>query len=320
MSPIQQPTMGERVRRLLTLPRRSLRALFPGGLPRWLWAAFQVVALALAIVGSYYAWREFPAGVRVEPAFFAVAVGLYVLSFAMHLLGWHALTGIFFTGMRLRDNAEAIAGSNLVKYLPTIAWYIANRSHYYHQRGVSQQRVVVASLSELALMVGSGASILLGLWGGQAVSPLLGALVCVAGVLLLVWALARYADNRGARRRWAAALLWYGCSWPMGVLILAALMRALQPIGASDLPTLMMIWMLAGLASYAASLTLGAVGILREITLAVLIAQHWPLAAGLAAAICVKLVLTLGEIVCSLLILGGLRLWRRLPGRPGGDG
>jgi hypothetical protein len=320
MSPIQQPTMVERMRSLLTLPRRSLRALFPSGLPRWLWAAFQTVALALAVVGSYYAWREFPADVQVEPAFFAVAVGIYVISFGMHILAWHALSGIFFSGMRLRENAEAVAGSNLVKYLPTIAWYIANRTHYYHQRGVAQQRVVVASLSELALMVGSGASILLGLWTGQVVSPLVGVLVCVAGVLVLVWALARYADNGGARRRWAAALLWYGCSWLMGMLILAALMRALQPIELSNLYNLMMIWMLAGLASYAASLTLGAVGILREITLTVLIAQHWPLAAGIAAAICVKLVLTLGEIACSLLILGWLRLWRRLAERPGSSG
>lgn len=314
MSPIQQPSMGERMRHLLTLPRRRLRAIFPTGVPRWLWATFQVIALALAVAGSYYAWSEFPADVHVEPTFFVVAVGLYALSFGMHIMGWHALSTIFFSGMRLRHDAEAIAGSNLVKYLPTIAWYIANRSHYYHQRGIPQQRVVVASLSELALMVGSGASILLGLWTGQSLSPLVGVLVGAAGVLLLVWALARYADNGGARRRWAAALLWYGCSWPMGVLILAALMRALQPIGVADLPSLMMIWLLAGLASYATSLTLGAVGILREITLTVLLAQHWPLAAGIAAAICVKLVLTLGEIVCSLLILGGLRLWRQLRG------
>ena len=60
-------------------------------------------------------------------------------------------------------------------------------------------------------------------------------------------------------------------------------MRALGPLGPADVGTLTLIWLVAGLASYAVSLTLGAVGILREITLTVLLAQHWPLATGLAA-------------------------------------
>jgi hypothetical protein len=68
--------------------------------------------------------------------------------------------------------------------------------------------------------------------------------------------------------------------------------------------------------SYVVTLTLGAIGILREITLTMLLAQHWPLAIGVAAAIGMKLLLTLGEIVCSLLMLSGFLLWRRLTGQP----
>jgi hypothetical protein len=314
MSPVTTPSVGERLRHLLSLPRRSLRALFPEGVPRWLWGAFQALALTLALAGSYYAWREFPRDVQVEPAFFAVAAGLYVLAFVAHLLGWHALTGIFFGRMSLRDDAEALAGSNLVKYLPTIIWYIANRSHYYHQRGVEQQRVVIASLSELALMVGSGATLLVSLWAAQVLTPLAAVPVAALGLGSLAWALGRHAGGQQHGRwwRWALALLWYGASWPLGALILAALMAALAPVTPADVGNLALVWLVAGLASYVVSLTLGAIGILREITLTVLLAQQWPLATVIAAAICVKLVLTLGEIVCSLLVLGGLRLWRRL--------
>lgn len=316
MSPASPPTVVERLRHLLSIPRQRLRAIFPDGVPRWLWAAFQGVALMMAIAGSYYAWREFPRDVRVEPAFFAVAACLYVLAFVAHLLGWHALTGVFFGRVNLRDDAEALAGSNLVKYLPTIVWYIANRSHYYHQRGVPQKSVVVASFAELALMIGCGAALLVSLWAAQMITPLGAAAAGAAGLAALVWALGRHASPHGGGWwRWGLALLWYGASWPIGALILAALMRAMAPIGPADLGTLALIWLVAGLASYAVSLTLGAVGVLREITLTVLLAQHWPLATGIAAAICVKLVLTLGEIACSLLVLGGLRLWRRLAGR-----
>jgi hypothetical protein len=91
-----------------------------------------------------------------------------------------------------------------------------------------------------------------------------------------------------------------------------AIVRAFVPIHAADMLTIANMWLLAGLASYAVGLTLGAIGIAREITLTVLIAQHWPLAAGIAAAIVVKLLLTLGEIGCSLICLGCLQLWRWL--------
>ena len=319
MSPISTPTMAERVRNLLSLPRRQIRSLFPAGMPRWLWLVFQLIALALVTVGTYYAWREFPRDVRIEPVFFALAIGLYILSFGMHLLGWHALTRIFFGAgdISLGANVEAIAGSNLVKYLPTIVWYIANRSHFYHARGVAQKSVVIASLSELALMIGSGATLLLSLWAGRTLSPLAAIPLGLAGFAVLIWALARHAGGQGGARRWywGAALIWYGGSWPMGVLIMWAIVRAFVPINLADLLTITNIWLLAGLASYAMSLTLGAIGIAREITLTVLVAQHWPLAAGIAAAIMVKLILTLGEIVCSLIILGCLQMWRWLAAR-----
>lgn len=299
---------------LLSLPRRRMRALFPTGAPRWLWLLFQLAALGLAGVGAYYAWRKFPQGLHVEPAAFALACAIYVLAFGMHLLGWRSLARIFFGEMRLSEHAEAIAGSNLVKYLPTIAWYIANRSHYYHARGVASRAVVVASLSELALMVGSGAVMIVALWVGQALSPLLAIALCLGGFALLIWLLARHAGNGDHKHpgHWLLALAWYGGSWPVGALSMWAILRAFVPVGAADLPTIADIWLLAGLASYATSLTLGAFGIAREITLTVLIAQHWPLPVGIAAAIVLKLLLTLGEIGCSLAILGWIWLRRRL--------
>jgi hypothetical protein len=206
-----------------------------------------------------------------------------------------------------------------VKYLPTIIWYIANRGHFYSARGVAQKQVLVASLSELALMVGTGATLLVSLWVARSLSVLAAAALAVAGLALLIWALARHAGGQGGARRWywGAALACYGGSWPMGALIMWAIMRAFVPIQAADLLSIVDIWLLAGLASYAVSLTLGAIGIAREITLTVLIAQHWPLATGIAAAIVVKLLLTLGEIGCSLIILGYLQLWRRLRARSG---
>ncbi len=311
MSPVTTTTLVEQIRRLVAYPRQRLKAWFPTGLPRWLWTLFQVLALALAVIGVVYAWREFPPDVAVAPVFLGSALGLYALAFLMHLLGWHSLTRIFFGRLTFAENAQALAGSNLVKYLPTVVWYIANRSHFYHQRGVAQQRVVIASLSELALMVGSGAVLLAALWVGRTFAPFAGGLLGLVGLGVLIWALARHAggSQQAPLGHWSLALLWYGGSWPVGVLIVWSLLRALVPVSFADLPTLAEFWLLAGLASYTMSLTLGTIGIMREITLTMLLAQYWPLPVALAAAIMVKLVLTLGEVGLSLLILGGLRLW-----------
>ncbi|NTV62462.1 MAG: hypothetical protein HGA65_02850 [Oscillochloris sp.] len=313
MSPLSTPTMVERVRSMLSLPRRQLKSLFPTGVPRWIWQIFQVLALVLAAVGAYYAWRKFPEGVRIDPLFLCLAIGIYVVAFCMHIMGWHSLTRIFFDGFGLRTNTEAVAGSNLVKYLPTVAWYIANRSHFYHTRGVAQKLVVIASLSELALMVGSGAVLLVALWLAQTISLLLAVGFALLGCAALIWALARHAgiENPARRWYWLAALFWYGSSWPVGILIMWSIVRSFVSIDLSALAPIADIWLLAGLASYAVSLLLGAFGIAREITLTVLLSQHWPLAASIASAIMVKLLLTLGEIGCSLVILGWFQLWRR---------
>lgn len=319
MSPISTSTVAKRLRYLLGLPRHYFYAIFPSGVPRWFWHLFQWLALALAAVGAYYAWRKFPQEVQIDPAFFSLAIGVYVLTFGMHLLAWHSLSRIFLGQPTLHMNIEAVAGSNLVKYLPTIAWYIANRSHFYHTRGIAQKSVVIASFSELILMIGSGAILLVSHWIARMVSPLASVIFFLVCVAILLWALARHAGgDAGTRRWWGVALFLYGGSWLMGILMLWLIMRALTPISIADSSSIADIWLLTGLTNYAISVTMGFFGIAREVTLTVLLAQLWPWSVSIAAAIIVKLILTLGEIGCSLAILGLFQLQGRWTGNRDG--
>ncbi|WP_129629197.1 hypothetical protein [Candidatus Oscillochloris fontis] len=306
--------LAERIRSLISLLRHYVDKLLPSSIPRWFWYLFQWVALVVAAIGIYYSWQKFPQDVHIDPIYFSLALGIYVISFGMHILGWHALTRIFFGHVTLRVNIEAIAGSNLVKYLPTIAWYIANRSHFYHARGVAQKTVVVASLSELALMIGSGATLLISLWVSHWVPPFVVVIVFVSGLSTFIWLLARYAGHRSLKEfaYWLVALFWYGTSWPIGILIMWFIMRALVPINFDMCLTIAHIWLLASLASYAMSVTLGVFGIIREITFTVLLAQYWPITVGIAVAIIVKVILTFGQIGCSLILLGAIQIYRRL--------
>lgn len=314
MSSVLISYMSKRVRTIIDVLRHYLHKFLPSNTLHWFWKFFQWLALAVASIGIYYAWQKFPQDVHITPIFFSLAFGVYVISFIMHILGWHALTRIFFGNIALRVNIEAIAGSNLVKYLPTIAWYIANRSHFYHTRGIAKKTVVIASLSELALMIGSGSILLISLWMSHWFSPVVVVIVFTIGLSTLIWLLARHADRRSLKEfaYWLIALFWYGSSWPVGILIMWFIMRALVPIGYDTWLTISYIWLLMGVASYAVSITLGAFGIIREITLTVLVAQQWPITVGIAAAIIIKVILTLGEISCSLFVLGIIQFYRRL--------
>jgi hypothetical protein len=299
----------ERTRGLQNTAKRLHQAI-PVKLVSRLWQLLRMVAVCLAVVGVYLAWTEFPRDLQIEPLFFLLAGVVFAVGFVMHLFGWHNLTRIFFHQGRLVENAEAVAGSNLVKYLPTIVWYIANRSHYYKRYGIAQRQVVVASLTELILMAVLAGLLLISWWVGQTFSILMAGVALLIGGAMLIWLLVHYSDVASVRY-WIAAVLWYGGSWPIGILILWLSMRAFGSLELADFIPLARIWLLTGLTSYLLNLTFGAIGIVREITLTVMLTQQWSLAIAVAAAITVKLVLTIGELVCSLMLLGGLKLRRR---------
>lgn len=307
---------AQRLQQLLRLPHEKLKPLFSHPVWRWFWRGLTVLSLVAVVVGAAYAYTALSVeGLQVRPAFLLLALVIYLLTFLMHLMGWHRLSRLLLGPFKLQQNSAAVAGSNLVKYLPTIAWYIANRAHYYSRLGVPQARVVAAAFYELGFMVGACAGLLSLLWL-YGLSPWLAVAVPVALVLIL-WALDVFhrahfkpAGGAGLRVRvaWISAFLWYGATWPIAGLFLWAILATFTPVSLDSLPTVLWFWLSAALASYAVSLTLGFFVIAREITLTVLLAQIWPLPVALATAITVKLVLTLGEVLCSLITLGVLRL------------
>jgi hypothetical protein len=320
-------TIRKSLQRLRSLPPASVRRWWSPVVRRWIWRALTAASLGLVSIGLFYAWRDLPTTeVQLALVYLIPAVAIYGVTYLMHTLGWHRLARHFFGSITLRENAEAVAASNLVKYLPTVAWYIANRTEYYQQRGVPRRLVVAASLCELVAMVGVGALLyLLGETMSYSVVLASGLLLVAVGVvvsagrsrgLLHQWVRHRFRVERtnrveGEQLGWLAALGWYGGTWPLGVLFLAAILRVFTPVSAGDIWALANVWLLAGLASYAVSLTLGSLGIAREITLTYLLAQVWPLHIAVATAIVVKIVLTLGEVVCSLTVLAALWLARR---------
>lgn len=317
MAPV---STAQRIQRLLSLPREKLRPLMAHPAWRWAWRAITALSLLALGLGAYSQLDRLPQeGLQVRPGFVLLALAIYLLTFLMHLVGWHRLSRLLIGDLRLREDVEAVAASNLVKYLPTIAWYIANRAHYYGRRGVPQARVVKASFYELGFMVGACAALLGLVWLYQ-LSPW-AALAAPVALALALWALYAARGGRlgplgpgsppGQARRWLGAFLWYGATWPLAGLFLWAVLNAFVAVPLAEMAEVLWIWLAAALAGYAVSLTLGFLAIAREITLTVLLAQLWPLPVALAVAIAVRLLLNLGEVLSSLIVLGALRLAAR---------
>jgi hypothetical protein len=306
-----------------TAVRAALARVLTPTRRRWLWRGLSALAVIMVLGGAYLSAQTVgTADLRFSPGFFLLSFAIYLLTYLAQLAGWHLLTRQILGPQRFRTNAEAVAGSTLVKYLPTgVVWYIANRADYYQAFGVPAGAVVAASLVELALTLGAASGLLLLSWLVQSGELLAGlGLLLLAGVLALLlrgravswWARAvatrRTETAIATRRGWLLAAACYASCWPLGVLFLWALIGGFTPVTFAQIAPLFVIYPLISLAGYLASLTLGVLAIAREISLVALLGAIWPLPVAVATAVALKVTLSLFEIGCSLVVLGVLRL------------
>lgn len=292
-----------------------------------IWYGLMALSIIIAGLSVWYGWSEFSrTDHHLEASFVALAVVMYGLNFGLQTLAWHMLARQHLGVPSLRANVLAVAQSNLVKMLPSVVWYIANRTDFYVQRGSSAQRVIAVSLLELILTISSAVLLLVVFWLGTAgFQPATWGLLMVGGLVVgaltqrhvQAWWNRRIASHTAAqpaqtsrrgRSYWLIALLLYMITWLIGIVFLWVLLRAFMPMQWGDLALLSGIWLLANLASLLVSLTMGAIDILREVTLVILLSQYWPVSLVVLVAVLVKVLLVVGNIGFSALTLGGLWL------------
>ena len=308
-----------------SLALNQIRRWFIPSRRRLIWRTITIGALISVFISLVYTWDELPdTRLELTPFYLIVAVGVYIFTYIMHLMGWHALATLTFGKLPLRDNIEAIAASDLVKYLPTVAWYIANRIHFYDQRQIPRKSVIAASLLEMIVLLGSGGIVLLGIWTVQTDSLILLFAIPLVGIISikLGGSKIRYWWNTHIRLYqlpfsrqifyWVIALWGYGMSWLVGALFLTFVLRTFTFVVSDDYWLLLNIWLVAGLAGTIVSYSIGTVGVAREATLTFLLARYWPLSASIAVAVIVKIILTVGQIGCALFILSGIHIIKKI--------
>lgn len=304
------------MRRLLGKLRARLSG--PG---RWrTWIGLTVLAGLLSYALFAILWRDLPAmnlrelfG-RVSAGDVALAVGVYSLDLALAIVGWVLIHGMLGGFWRPLHHFRIYTLTAMTRRLPGTFWYLLGRVVLYERLGVARAVTAVAGGFEFAATVLGGALVALVTWplvlGGQGVSPLLPLLLLAVCAALLNpptvrWAVRRLSPGHhtpGVRYR--HLLLWvlvYALVWAVGGLLLFVVVDAVHPLPRTQLPAVIGIWAVFGLASMLLfSFVPFGLGV-NELTLAALLSPLIPADEAFFVALLMRALLTLAELGYGLI-------------------
>jgi hypothetical protein len=252
---------------------------------------------------------------------FLLLVGMYGLSLMLNFVVWHSCLRSIMTIPWSRD-LQNYAYSNLSRRLPSGLGYFFVRAVRYRMEDLDPAIVLYFSVQELLLQVITGVllaflvscSVVTINWVTVALTITI--VVPVALVLrpsILSRLLGRFSRSnspphvRVSRRLVLGWLIAYALTWLNGGLMLHMLLSSM--IGASVIPPRQTL----GLWSFAGSL--GLLGSLvplgqfaRDAALSLLLQSYVPLSIAAAAALAFRFILTIGDIVWSVILWGIGRL------------
>jgi uncharacterized membrane protein YbhN (UPF0104 family) len=248
---------------------------------------------------------------RLDPWLFAAATVLLALSYGLVALLW-GLALHRSAGTRASAGARIWFLSNLARYVPGNIWSYVGAVELARREGVAR-RVTLAVMAltqvlSVGVAVAAGLPVLLAERARLGRPALLGALVVAAGAGLAVLFRGRLLEL--ARRRVpgfdpaeltpsAGTVAWlvagYALYWAVTGLAFAALVAALHPLAAGDIPLVVAAYAAAYAAGFLALLTPAGLGV-REGVLVVALAPVLPAGPALVVALVSRVWMMLVEL------------------------
>lgn len=291
---------------------------------QWITVVNIVLALTLIMfVGRYLLldWRQVrQATVALNLSYVGVALGLYGLNFVLFIIAWRGIVIRFGGPPDWKQNVCLYSYTNLAKFLPTPAWFLASRIHLYGQSGMGRRAALATTAVETLLHASAGLAFyaLLATNPERPVTwPYMLALIPVAVMLSRPdWLELRWISGGrgGTSVRRQDVIVWvasYFLTW----VVAGPFFWAVIGTFSGDVPPLSdlwRIWTLSGLVSYVATYTLGGVGILREFALTWLLGKFYPLPLALLIAVGVRLTLIGGGVLWGLTASGFVHVLSRV--------
>ena len=247
---------------------------------------------------------------------FGLAFSYYSVGLGVTALGWGLIVGRFAPDTSLRKHFKYYAYTNLVRRLPAPFLYLLGRMVLYEQEGVSKPLMATTSLLEWILLVVSGlvvCSLTLPFspLSEQLYTQWILLAILAFGIVLLHPRVIRSILRRLKQPhalvdyRYYNALMWvavYSMTWIAGGLILFSVLNGLHPLSLTQLPAVIGLWTLSGLATSLAFVISAGFG-LKELTLVILLGYLVPSPLPVVAALLMRVCVTLFEIIWALIAM-----------------
>ena len=282
------------------------------GRSRWLTAVVLAVVAGFFVATLAARWNDvISLKWRLDPGLFAVATVLLALSYGLVALLW-GLALRRYAGTRTSAGARIWFLSNLARYVPGNIWSYVGAVELARREGVAR-RVTLAVMAltqvlSVGVAVAAGLPVLLAERARLGRPALLGAVVVAALGGLAVLFRGRLLEL--ARRRMpgfdpgeltpsAGTVAWlvagYAVYWAVTGLAFAALVAALHPLAAGDIPLVVAAYAAAYAAGFLALLTPAGLGV-REGVLVVALAPVLPAGPALVVALVSRVWMMLVEL------------------------
>jgi uncharacterized membrane protein YbhN (UPF0104 family) len=282
------------------------------GRSRWLTAVVLAVVAGFFVATLAARWNDvISLKWRLDPGLFAIATVLLALSYGLVALLW-GLALRRYAGTRASAGVRIWFLSNLARYVPGNIWSYVGAVELARREGVAR-RVTLAVMAltqvlSVGVAVAAGLPVLLAERARLGRPALLGAVVVVALAGLAVLFRGKLLEL--ARRRMpgfdpreltpsAGTVAWlvagYAVYWAVTGLAFAALVAALHPLEAGDVPVVVAAYAAAYAAGFLALLTPAGLGV-REGVLVVALAPVLPAGPALVVALVSRVWMMLVEL------------------------
>jgi uncharacterized membrane protein YbhN (UPF0104 family) len=282
------------------------------GRSRWLTAVVLAVVAGFFVATLAARWNDvISLKWRLDPGLFTLATVLLALSYGLVAWLWGLALGRY-AGTRASSGARIWFLSNLARYVPGNIWSYVGAVELARREGVAR-RVTLAVMAltqvlSVGVAVAAGLPVLLAERARLGRPALLGAVVVAALAGLAVLFRGRLLEL--ARRRVpgfdpreltpsASTVAWlvagYALYWAVTGLAFAALVAALHPLAAGDVPLAVAAYAAAYAAGFLALLTPAGLGV-REGVLVVALAPVLPAGPALVVALVSRVWMMLVEL------------------------
>lgn len=252
---------------------------------------------------------------RVDAGDVALAVLVYSLDLACAIVGWVTIIGMLSGFWRPLEHLRIYCLTAVTRRLPGTFWYLLGRIVMYERHGVPRSLTTLAGGLEFATNCVGGILVALLAWplvlSNREFTPLL-LLPLLLGAALLNPPVVRSVVRRLSRQhtdiaiRYRHILLWvaiFALAWAGGGVLLYVVIYAVHPLPLSQLPAIIGVWAVLGVAAtlFFSFLPFGLGA--TELTLTALLSSFISPPEALFVALLMRVLLTLCEVGYALLVL-----------------